>query len=73
MSTRALLLPLLVMRQCEIKREKIVADAKAADVKGANVKLVLRPLVQAWETLPAQATEQWTDICNDAPRFLQPQ
>jgi hypothetical protein len=61
------------MRQCELKREKIVADAKAADVKGANVKLVLRPLVQAWEMLPLQAAERWTDICNDAQRFLQPQ
>ena len=39
----------------------------------ANVKLVLRPLVQAWEMLPLQAAERWTDICNDAQRFLQPQ
>jgi hypothetical protein len=61
------------MRQCELKREKVVADAKAADVKGANVKLVLRPLVQAWEILPAQAAEQWTGICTDAQRFLQSQ
>lgn len=61
------------MRQCELKREKIVADAKAADVKGANVKLVLRPLVQAWEMLPAQAAERYTAVCEDAQRFLQPQ
>ena len=61
------------MRQCSLEREAIVAEAKAADVKGANVKLVLRPLVQAWEMLPVYATEQWTGICEDAQLFLQPQ
>ncbi|HZF27992.1 MAG TPA: hypothetical protein VE907_02645 [Gammaproteobacteria bacterium] len=61
------------MRQCSLEREAIVAEAKAADVKGANVKLVLRPLVQAWEIVPISAAEQWTGICEDAQHFLQPQ
>jgi hypothetical protein len=56
------------LRTCTVKREAIIADAKAADVRGANVKLVLRPLV-AWEKvmfLPAE----WTGICESSQRRL---
>jgi hypothetical protein len=58
------------LRACTIKRETIVADAKAANVRGANVKLVLRPLQVAWEQvmfLPAQ----WSGMCETAQRYLQ--
>ena len=58
------------LRACTVKRETIIADAKAANVRGANVKLVLRPLAVAWEQLmfvPAQ----WTGICETAQRYLQ--
>jgi hypothetical protein len=58
------------LRACTVKREALVADAKSANVRGANVKLVLRPLAVAWEQamfLPAQ----WTGICESAQRYLQ--
>ena len=58
------------LRACTVKRETLIADAKAANVRGANVKLVLRPLAVAWEQLmfvPAQ----WTGICESAQRYLQ--
>ena len=57
------------LRTCTVKREAIVADAKAADVRGANVKLVMRPLVVAWQKvmfLPAE----WTGICESGQRYL---
>jgi hypothetical protein len=60
---------LATMRTCTVNREKIVADAKAANVRGANVKLVLRPLVVAWQQamfLPAE----WAGICDTAQRYL---
>jgi hypothetical protein len=57
------------MQTCNAQRETIVRDAKAANVSGANVKDVLRPLVLAWE-LPPAATAQWTDICEIAQRYL---
>jgi hypothetical protein len=56
-------------RACNVKAETLVADAKAANVRGANVKLVLRPLVVAWQQamfLPAE----WTGICESAQRSL---
>ncbi|HUQ50628.1 MAG TPA: hypothetical protein VM692_00315, partial [Gammaproteobacteria bacterium] len=57
------------LRTCTVKREALVADAKAADVRGANVKLVLRPLVLAWQQaafLPAE----WSSICESAQQSL---
>jgi hypothetical protein len=57
------------MRACATKTETLVADAKAANVRGANVKLVLRPLAVAWQQamfLPAE----WTGICESAQRSL---
>jgi hypothetical protein len=57
------------IQACEQKREAIVKDAKAADVRGANVKQMLRPLVAAWELAPF-VTSQWTGICENAQRYL---
>jgi hypothetical protein len=57
------------MLACEVKREAVVKDAKTANVKGANVKLVLRPLVEAWQ-LPSTPVYTWTGICHDAQRYL---
>jgi hypothetical protein len=57
------------MLACEVKREAVVKDAKTANVKGANVKLVLRPLVEAWQ-LPSLPVSTWTGICHDAQRYL---
>lgn len=57
------------IQMCEAKREAIVKDAKAANVKGANVKLVLRPLVMAWEP-PPFVVARWTGVCEDAQRYL---
>jgi hypothetical protein len=57
------------LKTCTVKREALVADAKAANVRGANVKLVLRPLVVAWQQvmfLPAE----WSGICESAQRSL---
>jgi hypothetical protein len=57
------------LRACSVKREAIVADAKAANVRGANVKLVMRPLVVAWQQvmfLPAE----WTGVCESAQAHL---
>ena len=57
------------MKACNVRREAIVKEAHAANVTGANVKLVLRPLVLAWE-LPPNAATQFTGICEDAQRRL---
>lgn len=57
------------MQACAVKREAIVKEAHAANVIGANVKLVMRPLVLAWE-LPPGAAAQWSGICADAQRRL---
>jgi hypothetical protein len=57
------------IQACIVKRENIVTDAKAADVRGANVKQMLRPLVAAWELAP-YATGQWTGVCENAQRYL---
>jgi hypothetical protein len=57
------------LKACTVKREAIVKEAHAANVTGANVKLVLRPLVLAWEVLPTAAAH-WTAICEDAQRGL---
>jgi hypothetical protein len=54
---------------CEAKREAIVRDAKTANVKGANVELVLRPLVMAWE-IPPYAVARWSGVCDEAQRYL---
>jgi hypothetical protein len=57
------------LRTCTVKREAVVVDAKAADVRGANVKLAMRPLVVAWQKvmfLPAE----WTGICESSQRHL---
>jgi hypothetical protein len=60
---------LATMRTCTVNREAIVADAKAANVRGANVKLVLRPLVVAWQQATFLPTE-WAGICDSAQRYL---
>jgi hypothetical protein len=57
------------LRACTVKREAIVADAKAADVRGANVKLVLRPLAVAWQQVMFPAAE-WRGLCETAQRYL---
>lgn len=57
------------LASCTAKREAIVADAKAANVRGANVKLVLRPLVTAWEQIMLLPAE-WQGICESAQRYL---
>jgi len=58
------------LRACTVKRETIVKDAKAANVLGANVKLVLRPLAVAWEQVMFVPAE-WSGICETAQRYLQ--
>lgn len=58
------------LRACNVKREAVVADAKTADVRGANVKLVLRPLAVAWQQTMFPAAE-WRGICESAQRYLQ--
>jgi hypothetical protein len=57
------------LRTCTVKREAIVADAKTADVRGANVKLVMRPLVVAWQKVMFMPAE-WTGICESGQRYL---
>jgi hypothetical protein len=57
------------LRTCTVKREAIIADAKAADVRGANVKLVMRPLVVAWQKVMFMPAE-WTGICESGQRYL---
>jgi hypothetical protein len=57
------------LRTCTVKRESLVADAKAANVRGANVKLVLRPLVLAWQQAPFLPAE-WSSICDSAQQSL---
>lgn len=57
------------MRACTAKTEAIVADAKTANVRGANVKLVLRPLAIAWQQAMFLPLE-WTGICESAQRNL---
>jgi hypothetical protein len=58
------------LRACTVKREAVVADAKAANVRGANVKLVLRPLAVAWQQVMFPAAE-WRGLCETAQRYLQ--
>src|SRR5262249_48989526 len=57
------------MLACEAKREAVIKDAKAANVKGANVKLVMRPLVEAWQ-LTSTPVYTWAGICKEAQRYL---
>jgi hypothetical protein len=57
------------MRACTMKSEDVVADAKTANVRGANVKLVLRPLVAAWQQAMFVPAE-WSGICESAQRSL---
>jgi hypothetical protein len=57
------------LRACTVKREALVADAKAADVRGANVKLVLRPLALAWQQVAFPVAE-WRGLCETAQRYL---
>jgi hypothetical protein len=57
------------LQACTVKREALVADAKVAHVRGANVKLVLRPLVVAWQQLMFLPAE-WSGICESAQRSL---
>ena len=60
---------LATLESCTEKRETIVADAQAANVRGANVKLVLYPLVTAWEQIMFMPAE-WQGICESAQRSL---
>jgi hypothetical protein len=57
------------LRTCTVQRETIVADAKAANVRGANVKLALRPLVVAWQQIMLLPNE-WIGICESAKNNL---
>lgn len=57
------------LRTCTVKREAIVADAKTANVRGANVKLALRPLVVAWQQLMLLPNE-WIGMCESAQNNL---
>jgi hypothetical protein len=58
------------MHTCALKAEAIVKEAHAANVAGANVKLVLRPLAVAWD-LPPMAANLFTSICSESqPRLL---
>lgn len=54
---------------CTVKREAVVADAKAANVRGANVKLALRPLTVSWQEVMFPVAE-WRGICESAQRYL---
>jgi hypothetical protein len=58
------------LQTCIVKREALVKDAKTANVRGANIQAVLRPLVVSWENLPL-VTSHWTSICDEAKRVLQ--
>lgn len=60
---------LATLKSCTEQREAIVADAKTANVRGANVKLVLRPFVTAWEEIMFLPAE-WQGICESAQREL---
>lgn len=56
-------------RSCAVSREQLVRDARDANVIGANVKLVLRPLTLTWDAMPFVAA-RWTSICeSSAPRL----
>jgi hypothetical protein len=57
------------LRACTSKNEAVVADAKTANVRGANVKLVLRPLVVAWQQAMLVPAE-WSGICESTQRSL---
>jgi hypothetical protein len=54
---------------CTVKREAVVADAKAANVRGANVKLALRPLTLSWQEVMFPVAE-WRGICESAQPYL---
>jgi hypothetical protein len=56
-------------RACASAREQLVRDAQAADMIGANVKLVLRPLTLTWEAMPF-VVARWTGICESSQRNL---
>jgi hypothetical protein len=58
------------LRACSVKREAVVADAKTAGVRGANVKLVLRPLAVSWQQVAFPVAE-WRGLCETAQRYLQ--
>lgn len=57
------------VRACTLAREAVVADAKTANVRGANVKLVLRPLTLSWQQIMYPAAE-WRSICESAQPHL---
>ena len=57
------------LKTCTVKREAVVTDAKAANVRGANVKLVMRPLVVAWQQIMFVPAE-WSGICESAQGSL---
>jgi hypothetical protein len=57
------------MQECSVKREAVVRDAKTANVRGANVKDVLRPLMLAWQLVPYPVA-QWRGICEAAQANL---
>jgi hypothetical protein len=57
------------VRACTLAREAVVADAKTANVRGANVKLVLRPLTLSWQQIMFPAAE-WRSVCESAQPYL---
>jgi hypothetical protein len=59
----------VVVQRCTEEREAIVRDARAANVRGANIHDILQVLSFAWERtqfLPAA----WTGICENAQHSL---
>jgi hypothetical protein len=60
---------LAVVKECTAQREALLRDARAADVRGANVLDVLQVLSVAWERAQPLPLE-WQGICENAQRAL---
>lgn len=57
------------LERCTLAREAVIADAKTANVRGANVKLALRPLTVSWQEVMFPVAE-WRGICESAQPYL---
>jgi hypothetical protein len=60
---------LAVVQDCTAQREALLRDARAADVRGANVLDVLQVLSVAWERAQPLPLE-WQAICENAQQAL---
>lgn len=60
---------LAVVKDCTAQREALVRDARAADVRGANIHDVLQVLAAAWERAQPLPLE-WQAICENAQQAL---